>query len=150
MSQNGLDELGFYSLGLMYMSWGLGSLISPSIYKKIGTRLCLIFGGLSNTIWIFSSVIVCLKSKEADSLDSPEYKNESFWTSTPVIYYLVLNSSIVNGILNGPMWVAAISFVNECADGDQFVAYFSVFWSYYVIAQILGSVVASYVLGMFN
>jgi hypothetical protein len=57
LSDSGLGDTGFYSLGTQYLSWGLGSIISPTLMNKIGVRYCLVLGGLSNTVLILSIIL---------------------------------------------------------------------------------------------
>ena len=51
------------------MTWGLGSIISPSIVKAIGIKFCLVMGGLSNTIWIMCSLFAIVEAKEYENIN---------------------------------------------------------------------------------
>ena len=53
MSKNGFGNLGFYALGVLYIAWGLGSIIATAVMNQIGYRMCMVIGGLGNAIWIY-------------------------------------------------------------------------------------------------
>ena len=55
MSKQGLDKLGYYVIGFVYISYGFGSLLSPSVLKLFGVNMAIILGGISNTVWILST-----------------------------------------------------------------------------------------------
>jgi len=40
--------MGFYILAVLYLFMGIGSLVSTAIINKLGSRYCLIIGGLGN------------------------------------------------------------------------------------------------------
>lgn len=65
LAKNGYGPLGFLSIGLIYISWGLGSLISPTIYKRLGQRKSIFWGAVSNATWIYSSIATLNKHDES-------------------------------------------------------------------------------------
>lgn len=124
--------IGFYSLGLTYMAWGLGSIISPAILKAVGTKPCLIGGGLSNSLWILCSILACLKgSVDEEAIAGTYYE---FFLSKFFVGALIINCSIFNGFMSGPMWVAMIKFVSDCTTDDNYGFLFSYFWSFYIFS----------------
>jgi len=54
MEKNGFGPLGNLSIATIYISWGIGSLFSPTIYKRLGSRKSIFLGVFSNSAWIFS------------------------------------------------------------------------------------------------
>ena len=99
LEKNGYGPLGYLSIGFIYISWGLGSFISPTIYKWWGSRFSIFIGTFSNSTWIYSSIIT-LVERDSDPSVRPWY------LSDPFVYTLVLMNSMFNGFCNGPMWVA--------------------------------------------
>lgn len=59
-----LELLGFYSVGIGYFFWGIGSVLSPLIVQKVGIRKSMILGGLSNTAYLVTSIIATWASDE--------------------------------------------------------------------------------------
>jgi hypothetical protein len=48
MDEDGYGSLGFYILAVLYFFSGLGSLMSTALIHKIGTKGCLLLGGIGN------------------------------------------------------------------------------------------------------
>ena len=76
MEDNGYEHLGFYSLALLYLFLGIGSLFSTAIIDKIGVKYCLITGCLCDILWIVSSIPPSMKSKHPES--TSYYVSDSF------------------------------------------------------------------------
>jgi MFS family permease len=57
MNHDGFGQLGFYILAVLYFCMAVGSLISTAVINRIGTKVCMILGGLGNTAWILSSIL---------------------------------------------------------------------------------------------
>jgi MFS family permease len=60
-SSNGFGNLGFYSVGLLYLAWGFSSIISPVFVDKYGIKNSLVLGALANALLIFSCLLTLLK-----------------------------------------------------------------------------------------
>jgi len=138
LEKNGYGPLGFLSIGFIYISWGLGSLISSTIYKRISQRWSIFLGAVSNSTWIFSSLLTLNRS------DDP--LNDEWYHSTAFVYCIVLANSIFNGFFNGPMWVAACKQITAYSTPETYGSYFSYFWIFYISSQIFGNTIAAYVL----
>jgi MFS family permease len=54
MNEAGLDKIGFYLLGFLFFMMGIGSLMSTAAINKFGTKLCLVFGGIGNLLYILA------------------------------------------------------------------------------------------------
>ena len=50
--QDGLDDLGFYILAVLYFSIAVSSLMSTALLKKLGTYACLILGGFGHFCFV--------------------------------------------------------------------------------------------------
>lgn len=107
MAKNGFGNLGFYSLGVLYFSWGMGSMISTAVMNRLGFRMCMVMGGLGNCIWIYGSILPVIRA---------EYPNSTnFFLSYSFIYPFIIMISSLNGAMNGPMWVSTTKYIVDCA-----------------------------------
>ena len=136
LQQNGYGSLGFYSVGMVYISWGIGGIFSTTIVKRLGPKLSIFLGSFSNAVWIFSHIATIFLRDQ--------------WIQ-PLVWALVFAASMFNGFFNGPMWVAAVRYVFDCAVSKDNYAYcLSVFWVFFVSSQIVGNSLASYVFFRWN
>lgn len=142
LDKNGFGNLGFHSLALIYLSWGLVSLISANIVRKIGLRRSLVSGAVSNTILTLTYLLPICKSTFPNS--------DSIFTDSTFIYTAILLSSIVNGLMTGPMWISIFQIVQECASAKHLGFYYSYFQMFYISSQIFGSMISAFVFGIFS
>ena len=56
-ADDGYGQLGFIQLAVLYMSMGIGSLMSTAVINKLGTRLCLLMGGIGTLLQILSTLL---------------------------------------------------------------------------------------------
>ena len=54
MSQAGFEDIGFFLLGFLFLMMGVGSLISTAAINRYGTKMCLVFGGIGNLIYLLA------------------------------------------------------------------------------------------------
>ena len=54
MNEAGFDKVGFYLLGFLFFMMGIGSLMSTAAINKFGTKMCLVFGGIGNLLYILA------------------------------------------------------------------------------------------------
>lgn len=100
---------------------GIGSLMSTAVINKIGTKGCLIVGGLGNVVWIMSMLLVAEK-QGSDIFFLPDF----------YIVVVLFCAAIINGITVGILWASANQYIAECAPDDNKGFYFSYFWSFYM------------------
>eukprot|EP00347_Sterkiella_histriomuscorum_P015929 403355148 len=143
-SDLGFENLGNYSLGLLYLCLGLMSFLSSAVINKIGYKLGMILGGLSHAVWVLSFILPALKQK---------YKDEGFQEQDSVIFSdafiqaAVLISSVVNGIGAAVLWTALGTYISECATIQKKGFYFSFFWTCYMSSQVIGNLIGAFVIG---
>ena len=123
MAHDGLGKLGFYILATLYLFMALGSVISTAVINKIGTRFCLILGGVGNTIWIFSTILAAKYALQT---------HHNFFDSEQFIVFIIFSATIFNGLTVGILWAAANNYVASCAQEDNKGFYFSYYWSIYM------------------
>jgi hypothetical protein len=46
------------------MTWGMGSIISPSFIKLLGVKGSIILGGIANSIYMLSSLLATINRKD--------------------------------------------------------------------------------------
>jgi MFS family permease len=92
MNNDGFGDSGFLILGVIYLSMGIGSLISTALINKFGTRFCLFVGGIGCITRILITVIPAL-SKEDDS----------FFLSDNEVLGILMLGSLFNGITMGAL-----------------------------------------------
>ena len=61
MKDLGFSGLGFINLAIIYLSFGLNSLMASKINERFGTKLTLCFSGLTYALWIASFLLPAYK-----------------------------------------------------------------------------------------
>lgn len=125
-------------MGLIYLSWGISSIISASIVDKIGFRYSLVGGCLANAFLILCCLLTIIK------FDNELYISYNF------VYSAVIGSSIVNGAMTGPMWIAICNIITICSTKLNMGFHFSYFFVFYISSSIIGSLISSLVLRNFE
>jgi hypothetical protein len=54
MKNNGLGNLGYTLLAILYLFIGIGSLMSSALLKKWGMKKCMVLGGLGHFTFVFA------------------------------------------------------------------------------------------------
>ncbi len=57
METDGFGDLGYYILAILFFFMGMGSIISTAAMNKLGTKGCMVLGGLGNMIWIVATIM---------------------------------------------------------------------------------------------
>ena len=57
LSEDGLKNLGFYSLGLLYLFFGLCSLFSSLVVNKLGSRYSMVLGAIFYACYIATFIL---------------------------------------------------------------------------------------------
>ena len=96
MENDGFGQLGFFIVAVVYFFMGLGSIMSTAVINRYGTRVCLIMGGIGNTVWILSTILAVLGEKLGEA-----------GISDAVIYTGLFAAAVINGFTVGILWTAA-------------------------------------------
>jgi hypothetical protein len=95
---NNFGNLGFYSLGLLYCTFGLCCFFSLPIVKKLGSKVSLIFGAFCYTFYVASFILPAFRSQKPSS---------SIWIlNKTFIEVFILFAACVNGFGASILWVA--------------------------------------------
>lgn len=142
MSNDDYDQLGYFSLALLYLTLGFGCLIATAIMGKIGVKKSLMLGSVCDTLWILCSLPPALKDENPGS--------DSFFYTDGFIYFISLFASVLDGFGDAVQWVAQGKYISDCATEKTKGFYFSYFWTYYMSSQVFGNLIAAFVLKYFK
>ena len=107
--EDGYEDDGYYSVGVVYLAFALTSLFSKAIMKKLRqVSVAMSVGALYHTFWILSFYMVTYGFENQDR-DLPKILQKS------VISILIYVSSVITGIGSGLLWVSQGKFLAECA-----------------------------------
>jgi hypothetical protein len=67
MKDNNFGNLGFYSLGILYGTFGIASFFATSIVKKCGDRIALGCGALCYVFYLASFIPPLIRSEYPDN-----------------------------------------------------------------------------------
>lgn len=96
LEEDGFGNSGYLILAVLYLSMGVGSLLAAPVIKAIGTKWCLIFGGIGSVIPILATILPELK------IDYPDI----FIEHNGILTILII-SKIINGVTVSILFTAA-------------------------------------------
>ena len=69
LRDSGFKKVGFYSLAMLYLNFGLASLWTPHIVKRVNAKKAMIIASLMYSLWIISLAMTtaALKSETISS-----------------------------------------------------------------------------------
>jgi hypothetical protein len=93
----GFANLGFYSLSMLYLNFGLSSLWTPMVVKKLQPKMSMVIASLFYSLWIISL-----------ALTSAALKNETIreMLSYNAIAVMVLGVGFISGAGCSLLWIA--------------------------------------------
>ncbi len=135
LREDGYKELGFYSMASLYLVFAITGFTSKALVNKLktdalGYRPPLFLGGLCYFFRILCFLL-------------PASFGTSYHTLTSV---LILLTAALNGFGAGILWVSQSAYVTSCATPDTKGFYFSYFFIIFMISQIVGNLVAAFLL----
>lgn len=138
LEQDGLKNLGFYILAVLYFSIAVSSVFSTALLKKLGTYKCLIFGGFGHFCFVFAQIFPAVK------YDHPD--NDSVVTSDGFITTLLIICALINGTGAALIWVSNGNYISECATPKTKGFFYGFFWIVYMMSQVVGSLIGAAIL----
>jgi hypothetical protein len=136
----GFANLGFYSLSMLYLNFGLSSLWTPIVVKRLHPKKAMVIASLFYSLWILSL-----------ALTSAALKNETIRSmlSYNVVAVIVLSVSFISGAGCSLLWLAQGKYLADCAEANlsRKGTYSSIFWTCVFISQVLSSLLNAFVLG---
>ena len=93
----GFQNLGFYSLSILYLFFGLQSFLSPLIIRKVKPKKVMMTSAVGYAIWMVSLALTSI------ALKSETLKENLSYTA---VYLIVIVSSVIVGTSASLCWVA--------------------------------------------
>ena len=138
LEQDGLENLGFYVLAVLYFSIAVSSLFSTALLKKLGTYKCLIFGGFGHFCFVFAQIFPAIKYDHPDS--------DSIVTSDAFIVTMLIICALINGFGAALIWVANGNYISKCATPKTKGFFYGFFWVVFMSSQVVGSLIGAAIL----
>mmetsp|Transcript_43037 Transcript_43037/g.31018 ORF Transcript_43037/g.31018 Transcript_43037/m.31018 type:complete len:129 (-) Transcript_43037:1294-1680(-) len=126
-------------LAVLYFFIGVGSLMSAACLKKLGTKTCLVLGGLGHFIFVFASILPAYSHEHPDA--------SSFLLNRGFIKFALLFSSMLNGLGASILWVAEGNYLSQCATESTKGFFFSYFWFILMLSQVFGNFIGAVIMG---
>ena len=132
MKQNGYENLGFYSIGMIYLMTSVCSFFNAPVVNRLGAKYSIFWGAISFLFWVLSSLIPALKAEVYPD-------SELFLFKDWFVYMIMLTSGGINGLGASILWVGQGKYIASCANEDNKGRFFSLFWFIFMIAFIIGN-----------
>ncbi|TNV78843.1 hypothetical protein FGO68_gene15401 [Halteria grandinella] len=143
LKDSGFGSLGFFSLSMLYLNFGLASLWTPRIIKRLDAKLGMVVASLFYALWIISLAMTtaALKSEAISAM-----------LSYNAVVVIVLSISFVSGAGCSMLWIAQGKYLSDCAEAKPAKKgfYNSLFWFTMFLAQVSSSLLNAFVLGSFS
>jgi MFS family permease len=125
-------------MAVLYFTFSFSSFLSTAIVGKLGMKLSLIIGGLCYFFWVFCFLAPAFYADNKDST--------LFLLNRTFIITIVLIASAINGFGAGILWVSCGKYISECACDANKGVFNAIFWSIFMMSQILGNLIGGLVL----
>ena len=129
------SELGLYSMSALYLVFAFTGFFSAALVHSLGIKRSLFIGGLCYSLRIAAFLLPALY------VSHPEMDRVK-------IEVAIVLSAVVNGWGSGILWVAQGKYVAECATDKSKGFFFSYFFAIFMLSQIVGNLIAAFVLRM--
>jgi hypothetical protein len=139
--QEGFSDLGQYCLFTIYFCFGLSSFVVAHVKSKLSHKAGMILGGLGYFLFLVAGLVGCYCN----------YVGEiTGMCSSAGIYLFNIGSAAVLGFCAGILWLSEASYVTGCGSIEKLGYLNGLFWSICQCSQILGSLIAAFVLKLTN
>lgn len=138
LEDNDFGELGFYSLALLYVFFGIAAFLSTPVVNKLGERMSLVVGSLCYALYVATFILAAFRNENPDST--------SWILNKQLIAWLILITAAINGFGAGILWVAEGKYISDCAN-DSNKGYFNgFFFMFYMSYAIVGNLCSAFVI----
>lgn len=104
MKDNGFDNLGYYSIAILYFCFSICSFFATAIVNKIGNiRISMSLGALCYSFWVLCFILPSFYARFKKEGDP---RIESWYMDRTLIQFLSLLTAAVNGAGAGVLWVS--------------------------------------------
>jgi len=135
LQYTGLGGICIFSI---YGALGIGNIFAPHVKRQMNHKAGMLIGSFFYTLFIAIGTLATYCHK---------YLSDGFYCQKSSIYGLNVLSSILLGLSGSCLWLSQGDYVNCCANEKTKGFFNGVFWSIMQVCQIIGSVVATFVLG---
>jgi hypothetical protein len=141
LREDGFAGLGFYSIAALYLVFAITGFVSKGLVRKLSgksesLRIPMFIGGLCYFVRILFFLLPAYFKTESHS-----------WLTSPTsITVLIIVTAMLNGFGAGILWVAQGEYLSLCASEETKGFYFSYFFVIFMISQIIGNLVAGFVI----
>ena len=142
LEDNDFGNLGFYSLGVLYIAFAVCSFISSKVVAKCGEKLALVGGSLTYSLYIATFILSSYRGENPD-LDA-WYLNKTF------IIVLIYVTAVLNGFGASILWLAQGKYVAFCASDSNKGLFNGTFWAIFMSSNIVGYLMSAFVIGAVN
>ena len=107
LRDSGFNNMGFYSLAMLYMNFGLSSLWTPRVVKAIHPKKTMVIASIFYSLWIVSLALTTAALKTPSIRENLSYNT---------ICFIVLSVSFVSGAGCSLLWIAQGKYLSDCAE----------------------------------
>jgi len=132
------DGLGQICLFSIYGALGIGNMFASHFKRKLSHKAGMLLGSFFYTLFIACGAIASYCHK---------YEIEALYCERSSIYAMNIVSAILLGSSGSVLWLSQSDYVNQCTNEKTKGLFNGVFWSLMQLCQIIGSLIATFVLG---
>ena len=136
---NDFGNLGFYSLGVVFISLAVCSFFSSNVVAKCGERITLVVGSLTFSFYNATFILSSYRSENPNL--HAWYLNKTF------IIVLIYVAAVLNGFGASILWLAQAKYVAICASDINKGLFNGVFHAIRMSSNIVGYLMSAFVIG---
>ena len=106
LRDSGFKNMGFYSLAMLYLNFGLSSLWTSKVVKAIHPKKTMVIASIFFSLWILSLALTTAALKTPSIRENLSYNT---------ICTIVLSVSFVSGAGHSLLWMAQGKYLSDCA-----------------------------------
>ena len=147
---NGLGNIGFTLLSIIYGCQGIGGFIGPAIHKKLGDNISLVIGGFCIFTFIAATILPAWRGDyPVDKMDQKwQTSFIKFLQKTTFIEAALYASAALNGLGSAILWVAQGNYCANLATEKSMGFFMGMFYAIYqssiAFGSLMGAVVFQY------
>lgn len=132
LQKDGLNNLGFHSLAILYFSFGFCSLFASTVVSKLGPRYSMVLGAFCYSLYIGTFIIASLQAPKAALITA---------------FYI---TAALNGFGASILWVGQGRYISECATDSNKGNFNSIFWAIYMGSALVGDLFGAFMISEVN
>lgn len=125
------DNLGQTALMFIYGAFGITTVFSSFIVKKLGYKKAMFFSSIGYVVFEATTLLVVANADVAKEF----------------VWFAIILGATVCGVSASVLWVAQGAYTSNVADENRKSQLFGLFWALMMSSQILGNLLITFVLG---